>query len=153
MKTVKKTQLSICLILLALMLSFIWGNSLLAAPQSAELSGEVVGWLRRFLNWLPISEHLVRKLAHFGEFACLGALFGWLFQILNQQSFHKFTMPLLAAFLAALVDETLQVLTPERGPSVIDVWIDSFGAAAGIALLYLGHCLWQRRKQTSNGGK
>ena len=139
-------QLWICVPLLILNLSFIWGNSLLSGPESSELSGGVMAWLTENLGaMIPGGEFLLRKAAHFSEFACLGMLLTWLFRLLRQRGIHSFTMPLLCGSLAALADETIQVLTPERGPSVVDVWIDTAGAATGILLLLLIFGLIGRR--------
>ena len=138
MKQSSKKQLLICIFLLILNLSFIWGNSLMSGPQSAELSGGVMEWLEEMLGEsISGGEFLIRKFAHFSEFACLGLLFAWLFQLLGQKSFHRFTLPLLCGSLSALTDETIQVLTPARGPSVVDAWIDTAGVTAGILLLLL----------------
>ena len=146
-------QLGICLCLIFLNLSFIWGNSMLAGPQSAEVSEGLLEVLEEFLEeTIPGGHMLLRKLAHFTEFASLGLLLAWLFLLLGQQSFHKFTMPLLCGILTALTDESIQMLTPERGPGVADVLIDTAGALTGILILLLGHCLWQMKKQKSNGG-
>ena len=146
-----KLVLCICLILLNLF--FIFGNSMLAGPQSAELSGGFLELLEEFIEeTIPDGQFFIRKLAHFSEFACLGLLLTWLFLLLKQKSFHLMTLPLLFGSLAALTDETIQVLTPERGPSVVDVWIDISGVTLGILLLLLGHCLLKRRKPKSNGG-
>ena len=112
-------------------------------------------WLKDcFGGEIPGGEFLIRKLAHFSEFACLGLLLTWLFSLLSQSGIHGFTMPLLCGVLAALTDETIQVLTPERGPSVIDVWIDTAGVTTGILVLLL--ILGLRKKKThkkSIGGK
>ena len=48
-------------------------------------------------------------------------------------------MPLLFGMMAACMDETIQVFTPDRGPSPIDIWIDTCGVAAGITILLIGH--------------
>ena len=155
MKKVNKKQTLLCLVLILLNLSFIWGNSFLAGPESSQLSGGVMEWLKECLGGeLPGGEFFIRKLAHFSEFACLGLLLTWLFQLLSQSGIHGFTMPLLCGVLAALTDETIQVLTPERGPSVIDVWIDTAGVTTGILVLLL--ILGLRKKKThkkSIGGK
>ena len=42
-------------------------------------------------------------------------------------------------FLAACVDETIQIFVPNRGPSVFDVLIDTAGVAVGVTLLLLFH--------------
>ena len=46
---------------------------------------------------------------------------------------------------AACIDETIQVFSPDRGPSLIDVWIDVGGVAAGMTVLLLGHHLMRKR--------
>lgn len=136
-KTQRKMRL--CITLLALNLIFIWGNSLL--PGS--VSGAVSQWLRDFLATLfpggsadPNAGHgLLRKLAHFTEFACLGALFAWLFGMLRKQAIFA----LLCGFTAASIDETIQRFVPGRGPSFWDVLIDTSGVLTGIIFLFLGH--------------
>lgn len=152
---VNKKQITICLMLILLNLFFIWGNSFLAGPASSQLSGGVMEWLKDCLGEeLPGGEFLIRKLAHFSEFACLGLLLSWLFRLLSQKGIHGFTMPLLCGSLAALLDETIQVLTPERGPSVIDVWIDTAGVVTGSLFLLLILGLWKKKKhKKSIGGK
>lgn len=121
---------------ICLMLCFIWGNSLLSGEQSGAVSGGLLEWLQKifpFLGWLP--EFLLRKLGHFSEFGLLGILLTGFFR--NQQGPHKLTMPLLCAMLAANIDETIQVVVPNRGPSVVDVWIDVSGACVGIMAVTL----------------
>lgn len=125
------------LLLTAVLLCFIWGNSLLSGDVSGEISGGLLRWLIRifpFLRWLP--EYLLRKIGHFSEFALLGFLLSWFFLLQGQRGIHRFSMPLLLAMLAANTDETIQTVIPGRGPSVVDVWIDTAGACAGIAVLF-----------------
>ena len=131
--------------LIAINVLFIWGNSCL--PGS--VSGAISHWVRNVLSFLfpggasdPDSGHgLVRKLAHFTEFACLGALLTWLFGMLSK--------PLLIAlpcgFLVACVDETIQRFVPDRGPAFRDVLIDTSGVLVGIGLLILGYTIRKRK--------
>ena len=121
---------------IAALLCFIWGNSMLSGDISGEISGGLLGWLIDtfpFLNWLP--EYVLRKIGHFSEFGLLGFLLCWYFLLQGQQGIHRFSVPLLLAMLAANLDETIQTFTPDRGPSVIDVWIDTAGACTGIAAM------------------
>jgi VanZ family protein len=53
--------------------------------------------------------------------------------------------PFLGSLLAACTDETIQMFVDGRGSSLMDVWVDAFGALTGIILLVLGHHL---RKKT-----
>ena len=140
-------QLAACVCLLLLMLSFIWGNSLLPGSESSEVSSRVMLLVKKLLGeTIPVGEFVIRKLAHFTEFACLGLLLTWFFKLLGQNGIHGFTMPMLFGGIAALTDETLQMLTPARGPSLVDVWIDVSGVVVGILFLHLICGLWQERK-------
>ena len=140
-------QLTVCIVLILLNLSFIWGNSLLPGEDSSELSGFLTECLEEVFGEAgPGIEHVIRKMAHFSEFACLGLLLTWMFQLLSQKGIHSFTLPLLCGSLTALLDETLQKLSPGRDPNVIDVWIDTAGVAAGILILLLCFWLWKKRR-------
>ena len=135
-------------ILLMLNLAFIWGNSLMNGTDSGNLSGGIMDWLNTFLGLEPegaeLLHHLIRKAAHFTEFACLGVLLAW--HSLLREEKHKFALPALLGMAAGLVDETIQLFTPDRGPSLTDVWIDTSGAVVGIMLLLLGHHLIKRKQ-------
>ena len=136
-------RLNIARTLLICLLVFIWGNSLMPG----EISGAISDWVKELLaKFLPTGleeeddgGHLIRKLAHFTEFACLGLLLTWLFGMMGEKKGHLFCMPLLFGMMAACMDETIQVFTPDRGPSPIDIWIDTCGVAAGIMILILGY--------------
>ena len=58
----------------------------------------------------------------------------------------KPVLPLLCGVLAACIDESIQLITPDRGPSIRDVGIDSCGVITGIALLHLGYALFKKKK-------
>ena len=134
-------------VLIALNLVFIWGNSLMTGTDSGNLSGGIMAWLNAFLGLGPegaqLLHLLIRKAAHFTEFACLGALLAW--RCLQGKETHYMAFPALLGMAAGLVDETIQLFTPDRGPSLTDVWIDTSGAVAGMMLLVLGHHLWKRK--------
>lgn len=142
--TKQKLRLSGALLLVCL--TFIWGNSLLPG----EISGAISDWVKELLSLLFSQEGgdssggwLVRKLAHFTEFACLGAVLSWRFAMKGRHPFCAW----LAGTAAAGVDETIQLFVPDRGPGLRDVAIDSCGVAAGLLLFYLGlsikHHFWR----------
>ena len=134
-------KLRICVMLLILNIGFIWGNSLLPG----EISGAFSGWIRNLLAAIfpggseePDAGHgLLRKLAHFTEFACLGLLLTWLLAMVQRPK----ALALLCGFLVASADETIQRFVPERGPSFRDVLIDTAGVMAGILLLLAGYAI------------
>lgn len=141
------------LLLTVLWLTFIFGNSLKTGEQSSEQSGkvhEVVNDVAQSIGIeKPISEHTVRKSAHFLEFAVLGGLVCidlWAFRIVSLKKklhisslFSLLSLPICAVF--ASIDELLQKTSKDRGPSVIDVLIDTSGSAAAIFLFILGFSL------------
>ncbi len=141
-----KNRKALCCVLIGLNLALIWGNSVLPGGVSMELSD---GFLELIGQGLPafarIGSILIRKLAHFSEFACLGVLLAWLFRLMGEGC--RFPSPALLGTLAACVDETIQRFVPGRESSLIDVWIDIGGVCTGILLLRLGYCCIRRRKE------
>ena len=138
-----KKRMILCICLLIVCLAFIWGNSLTNGEDSGNLSGGIMAWINTFLRLdaagADMLHWLIRKGAHFTEFACLGLLLTWLFGMMGEKKGHLFCMSLLFGMMAACADETIQVFTPDRGPSPIDIWIDTCGVAAGIMILILGY--------------
>lgn len=140
-----KKRLVLCIVLLALNLTFIWGNSLLPGELSGSLSDFVRDLLEGALELLfgprpdsdPGGGGLLRKLAHFTEFTCLGLLLSWLVRMVQTKRPEYFLLPLLAGFAAACIDETIQIFIPLRGPAVKDVGIDTAGVVLGIVLITL----------------
>ena len=90
---------------------------------------------------------IIRKLAHLTEFACLAALISWDLGMVKEKRVHQILLAVLLAMAAALVDETIQLFAPDRGPSLVDVWIDTLGAVLGTTALQLG-CHLKRKNQT-----
>ena len=140
-----KKPTRLCIVLILLNLAFIWGNSMLPG----EISGALSDWLGSILGLggKDPSEGtgLLRKLAHFSEFASLGFLLAWLAYLKGEQGFHIFALALLGGLLTACIDESIQMLTPERGPGLVDVWIDTSGAA--LAALFGVYYFDSRRNQ------
>lgn len=134
----------VLVILIVLTLLFIWGNSLFDREHSAKESGFVLELLTPvfeiFLGKGNVTEHFVRKLAHFSEFCVLGAELLWFFSLKEagkeELSFRVLLLSLTHSILSALTDETIQIFSG-RGPAIADVWLDSAGAASGILLAYL----------------
>ena len=144
----EKRKKYLCTGLILLNLAFIWGNSLMNGTQSGNLSGGIMAWINSVLGLdeagAQMLHLLIRKAAHFTEFACLGMLLAWNCRMTGEK--HGMIFPALLAMAAALIDESIQLITPDRGPSLTDVWIDSFGALAGIMLLTVGHHLITKRR-------
>ena len=132
----------LCICLLIMNLIFIWGNSLLPG----EISGAFSRWVKELLGIAPGDPHtghgLLRKIAHFTEFACLGLCLQWLHGMLQKPAWRSLALGCAAACL----DETIQMFVPDRGPAFTDVLIDTSGVLCGILLL-LAVLRLRRRKQ------
>ena len=141
-------RMRLCRTLIAVLLIFIWGNSLMPGWISRTISDWLAGIL---LGTKPIGGEMaagsgiLRKLAHFTEFAALGMCLAWLHGMLGKGKLR----PFLWGTLAAAVDETIQCFVPGRGPGVTDVVLDSCGVLTGMLLLYLGHTLLKKRTNQS----
>ena len=138
-------RLRICTALLIVNIAFIWGNSLLPG----EISGAFSDWVKEILARLFASDDmssssggLLRKLAHFSEFAMLGMLLSWLFGMLRRKPYWAAAL----GFFTACVDETIQRFVPDRGPSLVDVGIDTCGVLTGMLLLFIGHSILLKQR-------
>lgn len=124
-------------ILLILTLAFIWGHSCMPITDSAAESGRVTAWLtplfELFVGQGNVTDHLVRKLAHFTEFAALGLQ---LLLLRREKTWIGALRSVESGFLAAFFDESIQLLSA-RGAQISDVWLDTFGAAFGVVVAYM----------------
>ena len=153
-------------------LIFLWALVLLIAVMifffssqdgetSAQTSAGLTQWFARFLHpeldnlsskerWRILREvnYLVRKAAHFTEFALLGASLRMLFEKLRLR--FPLALAWVAGTLYAGTDELHQYFVGTRSAMIQDVGIDSagvlFGAGAVTVILLLARA---RKKQTS----
>lgn len=92
---------------------------------------------------------LVRKTAHFTEYAILGSLF-----FLNLRNWQKsngtLAMSILFSFLYACTDELHQIFVPGRSAQFRDILIDTLGASFGATITYLTIKLFAKIKTCSD---
>ena len=126
----RKIWIFILCVFLVLTLAFIWGNSMLDADTSAAGSGKVFSVVQPFFDSVfgpgTITEAITRKIMHGTEFFVLGLELTLIFAAFGNYGFKNWTFILSEGLFVALADETIQYFT-NRGPSVIDVWIDCSG--------------------------
>ena len=113
---------------------FIFSNSMQVATESARRSAGVLHYLQEFVGKGWLTDHIVRKAAHFSEFAILG--------VLGVQCMHGYTkhyiMPaLFSGLLTALTDETIQLFVEGRSGQVSDVWLDFAGCCFGVVVVVI----------------
>ena len=132
-------------ILIGLNLALIWGNSLLPGVSSEAVSGGVLAFLGQFLPVLltEAGHTFLRKAAHFSEFALLGLLYS------GRHTLVKGETPahlMLFGLTVACIDETIQIFTPDRASSLIDVWIDTSGFCLGFVVIYAVYTIYNKIK-------
>jgi len=131
------------LLLSLLMIAFIFGNSMMDASDSNNESRFIMNFVRYLLDWLgfhvQISQlhHIVRKCAHFTEFALEAffvvkalAAFG-----MRRQTWLAYA--LLIGLLTAVIDENIQLYSIGRSSQVSDILLDFSGTLAGVIVAWI----------------
>lgn len=146
-------RMMICSSLIILLLIFIWGNSMMPG----HISGAFSDWVKKVLTDLfpflfsGMSEStgggLLRKLAHFTEFAALGGCFSWFYAMLRNRHAEQLLLAVLSGFLASCVDETIQCFIPGRHGCLTDVGIDTAGVTTGIVLFTIAYLIFKNKQQ------
>lgn len=151
----KKDKLkAIILIIMTLcVVAFIFMHSLTPATLSAEESGAVTDWLSKLLPF-QLTDHIVRKLAHFTEYSVLGFVTSFTVYSFFKKPTGGIFIKLFFTIFTAVIDETIQLNISGRSGQVTDVLLDFSGAVTGIiisTLLILIYLLYKKRKEMKNG--
>lgn len=167
--TIKRKQLwqlivgGLLLLALAGTIWFIFSNSMQPARVSSNSSQRVLRTLQELLRRLGhpgaaarLTEHAVRKAAHFCEYSLEGFLLLLTTRAVTGHAWRFISWPALAGLLTALTDETIQLFSGGRSSQVTDIWIDFGGVVTGmalaLALLWLIGLLLGRRRPASRHG-
>lgn len=102
--------------------------------QSQNMSDSVRGILMKLLGPL-LNSFIVRKFAHFFEYAVLGFLIGCAL-FLSRRRFSPITAVICSA-LYSVSDEIHQYFVPGRACRIFDVGVDTLGALTGTLILAL----------------
>ena len=118
------------------------------SSQIAEESDDISnGVLRKIIDVFPYTkglseeikikmvEHgnpIIRKLAHFSIYALVGVWIMAFMSTFDIKLYKKWIISMLVGVLYAASDEFHQSFVPGRGPSIVDVGIDSLGVLTGI---------------------
>ncbi len=131
-KNKKASRIKILTVMLIVVLAFIWGNSLLPGEQSAEVSNGLSDFIARLFG--ITTEDLgiiIRKAAHFSEYAVLGAVVYLLLKSKGKKEKELVLYCAVCMLLFPLIDETIQLIIPQRNGAVLDIWIDISGYVVG----------------------
>jgi len=154
MKT-RKTWIIILLIIIVANIAFIWWNSIKSKSESQLLSLGVLQLIRPLLDAIfspeNVTDHLVRKLAHFSEFGALGTELLLLTILLRKVKLQSILNCLFAGLVVAVMDETIQIFSA-RGSQVADIWIDFSGVVAGVLITLLIYAIVASIRNAKYGG-
>ena len=152
----KKITVFTAILLLLICAGMIFFFSAQNAESSTSMSSGFITFLASI--FFPDSDpdvliakysHIVRKAAHFTEYAVLGGLaaaaLSFIFHKLKTLPKYFISVLFSAAFAAS--DEYHQMFSDGRSPSVRDVMIDTCGAAVGAAVICLIAFLVRRHKE------
>ncbi len=121
-----------------LYLMFIYSNSMRTAPESAIQSR---GFLRLIEKLFPfmiynlgLTEHILRKTAHYGEYLVLGVLLAQVIKTYGFLRMRQFWTVLISGFLMAAGDEGIQLFTEGRSGQFSDVMLDLCGVITGLSV-------------------
>lgn len=138
-------------IILILYIGFIFHNSLTPALESSRQSGSVLAMVLKAAEAVGIksgwiTEHLIRKTAHYAEYGLLGIFLGI---TLRYYSFALAMRRMVQCWLGIMipfVDETIQLFVEGRSGQISDVWLDMAGVFSGY--VFIGILLtWRREKR------
>lgn len=134
----------------ALVLAFIFSNSLKTGEASSAQSSKVVDAVQAVFGVIAPNSSIatatgedyqrlhacIRLLAHFAEFALLGALFAWCCLSYTTKKAY-FIIPTVGVLTVPCIDEGLQSLTAERAAEWKDILVDGAGGICGLIFAVL----------------
>ena len=110
----RRRILQVVLTLLTLLLiGWIFSNSLKTASESSSQSSKVRGWIQTFFDALfpgggiEVSGHIIRKVAHFSEYALLGLMLYLTYRAYTAKKLWLW-IPALIGLVVPFCDEGLQ---------------------------------------------
>ena len=156
--TVNETRRRVTLVIVIAVMVLIFCFSAQEGEDSSRLSSGVTQWLLTMLmpgytdlpdamklEYLDRIGHIVRKVAHFSEYALLGVtLSAHLHYVISRRIVPAGWG---IATLYAMTDELHQMFVGGRGPAVADVCIDSAGALTGALIGMAIILLWHKHKR------
>lgn len=140
----KKLSLSILNIITFIItisfIAFAFIHSSMPADISGEESENVLQFLQNILNALgmgtELTSYIVRKVAHFTEYAAIGgALVGCAYSFNKTKPYTYSVNILFSGLLTAVIDETIQLNVAGRSGQVSDILLDFAGCITGAVVV------------------
>lgn len=135
----KKTGIKriVLLVLIIIWAVFVFGFSSQTGEESSGLSTKIANLFFDSEEMIKIAEPIIRKLAHFSEYALGGTLIYLLIDTYEFTNKKKFLISLGIGIWYAAIDELHQTFVPNRSGNIIDVCIDTLGIIVGILFIKL----------------
>ncbi|MBR4240749.1 MAG: VanZ family protein [Eubacterium sp.] len=134
-----KTKAIVFWCLTAVIMAVIFYLSAQVADDSAEQSGFILELLSKVFSSLGLTDHIVRKTAHFLEFAALCFMFNYSL-CYTKGKFQKILSVLLTSSYA-LSDEIHQIFVEGRSCQFSDWLLDTCGALFGLLMFLIVYFL------------
>lgn len=130
----------IMILITAGLIAFAFIHSLMPAEESGAESGFVRAFLQNIISILGINfeltDHIVRKLAHFTEYTAIGIMLMNTAYSFNKARPYVFCPHILfAGLFTAVIDEAIQLNVPGRAGMITDALLDFSGVLAGIIVM------------------
>ena len=141
MDSKKRVRVIVHVLLVIAVMAFIFSHSMANRAQSTSESMGVFEFLMKLLGTVGLgdglTEHIVRKMAHFSEFAALGFFAAIVMRDIRIVRLPYVLNVFLFGILCAMTDETIQLFN-DRSARVTDVWIDFCGSAVWCFYCFAG---------------
>jgi VanZ family protein len=112
-------------------IAFIWIHSMIPGDESAAESGFVLELIKKIIGDGAVTEHIVRKMAHFTEYMVLGIICYADLWVYGKKGFRFLPTVLYICLAVAVIDESIQLFTVGRSGMLFDVWLDHLGSIFG----------------------
>lgn len=129
------------------MIAFAFVHSSMPSEISGEESQSVVDFLYEFFASIGITltDHIVRKAAHFTEYTAIGMLLlscAYSFDRVKPQRYYA--QVLFAGLAVPVCDETIQLNVDGRSGQISDVLLDFSGVLTGVLIMFSVYVLYRK---------
>lgn len=142
----------IVFILTAGMIAFAFIHSSMPADLSSEESEGVMVILQNILDFFGFSteltDHIVRKAAHFAEYTAIGMLLvSCAYSFSRTKPYRYYSQIFFAGLATAVIDETIQLNVAGRSGQITDVLLDFSGVITGAVFMLLFYMIYRKIKK------
>lgn len=135
--------------LTGLMIAFAFIHSSMSAVDSSVESAEALDLLTQIIHsfgfTLEMTDHIIRKLAHFAEFTVIGALLLSCAYSFDRFKPYKYIFTVLfVGLFTAVIDEFIQLFSEGRAGMIVDVLLDFAGVLSGAGIMLLFYYIYIR---------